>query len=176
MVPLKTGPRNYSLEVSDRVESLQDLKNSSISGIDNRCIFDDGTSQKLSKDEILELREAGKSGKEIVGTLIENSKTFANKTEYSQEKYLKKKERKYSQYLVIHKPTVRALQEIYFQQDHGKICGLRMDTLALLFSYSDVKSEGLYLLYDSGSSGLVAAGMLNRIGAKTTECITKQIP
>ncbi|XP_076179897.1 tRNA methyltransferase 6 non-catalytic subunit [Ptiloglossa arizonensis] len=42
-----------------------------------------------------------------------------------------------------------------------------MDALAQLLSYSDVQSEGLYILYDSGSQGLPAAAMLNRIGANT---------
>lgn len=54
------------------------------SGVDNRKIKDDGMSQKLSTEEIINLRTCGLSGQEIVSQLVENSKTFINKTEYSQ--------------------------------------------------------------------------------------------
>ncbi|XP_014611232.1 PREDICTED: tRNA (adenine(58)-N(1))-methyltransferase non-catalytic subunit TRM6 [Polistes canadensis] len=168
MVPSKNNKRSYTLKVIKGAESWNDLKNNSSSGLDNRCITNDGTSQKLSKEEILELQESGKSGKEIVGTLIENSRSFSAKTEYSQEKYIKKKEQKYFRYLTICKPTIMSLHEVYFRQDHARLGGLRMDALSQLLSYSDVQSDGLYMLYDSGSLGLPSAAMLHRIGANTT--------
>ncbi|XP_015175021.1 PREDICTED: tRNA (adenine(58)-N(1))-methyltransferase non-catalytic subunit TRM6 [Polistes dominula] len=168
MIPSKNNKRSYTLKVIKGTESWNDLKNSSSSGLDNRCITNDGTSQKLSKEEILQLQESGKSGKEIVGTLIENSKSFSAKTEYSQEKYIKKKEQKYFRYLTICKPTIMSLHEVYFRQDHTRLGGLRMDALSQLLSYSDVQSDGLYMLYDSGSLGLPSAAMLHRIGANTT--------
>ncbi|XP_048507364.1 tRNA (adenine(58)-N(1))-methyltransferase non-catalytic subunit TRM6 [Athalia rosae] len=162
------GMRSHPLRKTNVVESLsEDLKSVLPSGLDNRTIVDDGTSQLLSTEQIASLREAGKSGKEIVGKLIENSKTFHNKTEYSQAKYLKKKEKKYFRYITIRKPTIPLLHDIFFRMDHQKISGLRMDTLAQLLSYSGVKADGLYMLYDSGSQGLPAAAMLHRIGANT---------
>ncbi|KMQ86976.1 trna adenine-n-methyltransferase non-catalytic subunit trm6 [Lasius niger] len=132
----------YSLRLVERTESLNDL-----SGQDNRLIVDYGTSQGLSKNEILRLQKPGKSGKEIIGSLIENSASFAAKTEYSQEKYIRKKKRK---------------------QYHEKIGDLRMDALAQILCYSDVQADGLHLLYDSGCQGLPAAAMLNRIGENTS--------
>lgn len=164
----RAGKRLYILKETKTIESLsEDLKSTLPSGSDNRTIIDDGNSQQLSTEEIVGLREAGKSGKEIVGKLIENSKTFQNKTEYSQEKYLKKKEKKYFEYITIRKPTIRLIHDIYSRMDHQKISGLRMDTLAQLLSYSGVKADGLYMLYDSGSQGLPASAMLHRIGSKT---------
>lgn len=165
----KGGKRLYTLRETKEVESLsEDLKSILPSGLDNRTIIDDGTSQQLSTEEIVGLREAGKSGKEIVGELISNSKTFHNKTEYSQEKYLRKKEKKYFEYVTIKKPTIKLIHDIYFRMDHLKISGLRMDTLAQLLFYSGVKADGLYILYDSGSQGLPASAMLHRIGANTS--------
>ncbi|XP_057318107.1 tRNA (adenine(58)-N(1))-methyltransferase non-catalytic subunit TRM6 [Microplitis mediator] len=163
----KNGLKTITLEVAEKAETSENLHKGLASGSDNRSINDDGMSQKLSKAEIEDLREAGKSSKEIVGYLIENSSSFSSKTEYSQEKYIKKKETKYCRYLTILKPTVGLLQEIYFRQDPGRVNGLRMDTLSQLLSYCDVKSDGKYLLYDGGSCGLSAAAMLSRIGAKT---------
>ncbi len=39
--------------------------------------------------------------------LIENSETYQNKTKFSQEKFLKKKAKKYHQYIVIRRPSIR---------------------------------------------------------------------
>ncbi|XP_014226892.1 tRNA (adenine(58)-N(1))-methyltransferase non-catalytic subunit TRM6 [Trichogramma pretiosum] len=156
------------LELAEKSDSLHDLKNAIESGRDNRSINDDGKSQKLSKCDILELKDAGKSGREIVSSLIENNASFAEKTEYSQEKYIKKKEKKYCQFLSVHRPTLAALQEIYQRQDPQKIYHLRMDTLAQIFSYCNIQADGMYMLYDSGTAGLVPAGMLSRIGQNTS--------
>lgn len=167
MIPVKEGKRTYFLKEVLETESLNDLLNKLPSGNDNRTIVDDGTSQKLSKEEILRLQESGKTGKEIVGSLIENNKSFLDRTEYSQEKYLKKKEQKYLRYITIWKPNISLLHDVYFQLDHNKIGNLRMDSLSQLLSYSDVQSDGLYMLYDSGSHGMSAAAILNRIGSNT---------
>lgn len=165
-------PSEYNKEIHTllpvmKAESLDKLNHDLPSGLDNRSINDDGTSQQLTKEEILGLRKAGKSSKEIVSSLIENSSSFCAKTEYSQQKYIQKKEKKYFQYLTICKPTIELLQEIYFHQDYMKISCLRVDALAQTLSYCDIKSAGIYLLYDSGSSGLPAASILNRIGSNT---------
>ncbi|XP_011871015.1 PREDICTED: tRNA (adenine(58)-N(1))-methyltransferase non-catalytic subunit TRM6 [Vollenhovia emeryi] len=167
MVPLPDSKGTFTLRLADQVESWDGLKGET-SGYDNRSITDDGTSQRLSKEEILQLQEAGKTGKEIIGSLIENSRSFVAKTEYSQEKYIKKKERKYLKFLTIHKTSILSLHEVYFKRKHEKIGGLRMDALAQMLSYSDVQSDGLHLLYSSGFQGLPAAAMLNRIGANTS--------
>lgn len=167
MIPLQNNKGCYSLRLAEQTESWDDLKGD-LSGQDNRFITDDGTSQKLSKEEILQLQEAGKSGKEIMGSLIENSASFAAKTEYSQEKYIKKKERKYLRFLTVCKPSILSIHEMYFRQNQDKIGGLRMDALAQILSYSDVQSDGLHILYDSGSQGLLAAATLNRIGTGTS--------
>lgn len=166
MVPSRNGSRAFTLKLAEQTESWDDLKGD-LSGHDNRSITDDGTSQKLSKEEILQLQETAKTGKEIIGSLIENSKSFAAKTEYSQEKYIKKKERKYFRFLTVCRPTVVSLHEVHFRLNPDKIGGLRMDALAQILSYSDVQSDGLHMLYDSGSQGLPAAAMLDRIGANT---------
>lgn len=166
MVPSQNGSRTFALKLVKQTESWNDLKGD-LSGHDNRSITDDGTSQKLSKEEILQLQETGMTGKEIIGSLIENSKSFAAKTEYSQEKYIKKKERKYFRFLTVCRPTVVSLHEVYFRLNHDKIGGLRMDALAQILSYSDVQADDLHMLYDSGFQGLPAAAMLNRIGVNT---------
>lgn len=177
VVPSKGVHKLNTLQLVTKAESFDKLRFVALKfGVDNRLINDNGTSQQLSKENILDLRKSGKSGKEIVQTLIQNSTSFSTKTEYSQEKYIRKKGNKYFQYFTICKPTIKLLQEIYFRQDFMKINSMRMDTLAQILSYSDVKSDGIYLLYDSGSLGLIAASILNRVGVNTSGCLINLHP
>jgi tRNA (adenine-N(1)-)-methyltransferase non-catalytic subunit len=110
------------------------------------------------------MRQTLSDSKEIIGTIIANSKSFNEKTEYSQEKYIKKKEKKYFEFIQVRKPTLRLLTEIFYRQDPDKGLGLRMDSLSQLISYSGVNSMGNFLLYESGSSGLASAAFLNSMG------------
>ncbi|CAL4066429.1 unnamed protein product [Meganyctiphanes norvegica] len=136
------------------------------SGLDNRNLNDDGTSQKLSREEISSLISSATSGKEVVQTLTENSKTFKDKTKFSQEKYLKKKQRKYDELVTIHAPSVRLLCDMYYIQDPMQVCNLRIDSLAQLLSYSNVQAGGRYAVFEDGTKGLVTAAMLQRMGTQ----------
>jgi tRNA (adenine-N(1)-)-methyltransferase non-catalytic subunit len=63
---------------------------------DNRNLNDSTKNQKLSMQDIDRLKNMEElSGHEIIDKLIENSASFHDKTEYSQEKYIKKKKEKY---------------------------------------------------------------------------------
>lgn len=161
------GKRLMTLEPSTDVQSLKETINVNVieSGVDNRHINANGESQTLKFDDIAKLRESCSSASEIVGQIVENSKTFSSKTEYAQDKYLKKKEKKYFEYLQIRRPTVRMIAEIMYRQDSEKIYGLRIDSLSQLISYSGVCGTGNYLVYESGTNGLIPAALLNSIGA-----------
>lgn len=87
---------------------------------DNRFVLDDGKSQKLSKDDIEVFKSELKS-KEIIGHLVKNSSTFDQKTSFAQQKYLKKKQKKYSNLVTILRPNVRLLTEMYFSRGPQKI-------------------------------------------------------
>ena len=99
------------------------------SGEDNRDLVDKDN-QKLSRDEINKMREDGVDGVEIMEKLIENSETFQAKTKFSQEKFLKKKAKKYHQYILVRKPSIRLLMEITYKADPMKLLNLRVDTLS----------------------------------------------
>lgn len=88
---------------------------------DNRDLHDDGRSQKLSLEEIEGLKSGGLTNKQIVDTIVDNSSTFQDKSAFAQEKYLKKKKQKYSNYFKIHRPTVRLLCDMYHVQNPPKI-------------------------------------------------------
>lgn len=76
-------------------ESIGVSKNITESGTDNRNLVSDHSAQLLSQDDLEKMRELGTSSSQILDHLVQNSKTFATKTEFSQEKFLKKKEKKY---------------------------------------------------------------------------------
>lgn len=156
--------KEYHLELSKETANLIEEIGLKTSGTDNRNIYDDGRSQKLSANEISELKSDSTSASEIVETLITNSNTFHNKTEFSQAKYLKKKEKKYFEYIQILKPNLRNITEILYKLDPSKVQGVRIDTLSQIIAFSNISSEGNHLLYDSGSNGLIAAALLSAMG------------
>ncbi|XP_032530018.2 tRNA (adenine(58)-N(1))-methyltransferase non-catalytic subunit TRM6 [Danaus plexippus] len=158
--------KEYRLELAEETCSLKQEITLKASGADNRNIYDDGRSQKLSAVEIDELKFDSNKASDIVETIITNSTTFHNKTEFSQEKYLKKKEKKYFEYVQILKPNLRNISEIMYKLEPNKIQGIRLDTLSQIITLSNVSCEGNHLLYDSGSNGLLAAALLGAMGSR----------
>jgi tRNA (adenine58-N1)-methyltransferase non-catalytic subunit len=114
--------------------------------------------------------------KEMIETLVANNKTFNEKTEFSQEKYLRKKDKKYHEFLQIRKPTIRLITDIFYRQTPEKTLGLRVDSLSQLISYSGVNSSGTYLVYDAGTGGLIPAVFLNSIGSSGDGRLIHLIP
>nr|KAG5700895.1 hypothetical protein BaRGS_012302 [Batillaria attramentaria] len=70
------------------------IRGDQLVGKDNRNLVASEENQKLSQEEIMKMKGEGLSGQEIVGKLVEQSETFKTKTEFSQEKYIKKKKKK----------------------------------------------------------------------------------
>ncbi|KAG6447618.1 tRNA (adenine(58)-N(1))-methyltransferase non-catalytic subunit TRM6 [Manduca sexta] len=159
--------REYSVELTNEIVSMRDEIDIKTCGNDNRNIVDDGRSQKLSAADIEVLKNDANRASDIVETLITNSKSFHNKTEFSQEKYLKKKEKKYFEYLQILKPNLRTIAEIMYRLEPNKIQCLRIDTLSQIVTAINIHCNGNHLLYDSGSNGLLAAALLSSIGQGT---------
>lgn len=175
MKPKQDSKKLYTLEKVEQLTTISQL-NVELSGKDNRNITDDGTSQTMTKEEITKMKDESLSSADIVGKLITSSKTFAAKTEYSQEKYMKKKEKKYFEYVQFRKPTIRLLVQMFHRQDAPKILGLRIDDLSQILTYGNVQSGGNFLLYDSGTSGLVTAAVLNAIGPNTDGVLVHMHP
>ncbi|XP_057678969.1 tRNA (adenine(58)-N(1))-methyltransferase non-catalytic subunit TRM6 [Corythoichthys intestinalis] len=132
-------------------------------GTDNRNIVDDGKSQKLTRDDIETLKEQGLKGQEIIQQLIDNSSTFRDKTEYAQDKYIKKKKKKYENTVTILKPTCRILALMYHGREPGKICHLRYDTLAQMLTLANIHAGSKVLVFEM-CAGLVLGAVMERMG------------
>lgn len=197
--------RQHRLELctENELRSIRDVLNISSSGADNRDISDNGEAQALKSavrraqvyrvlqrkkkknnnnngnlhlQDIEQLREACNESSKIIEKLVENSKTFHTRTEYSQDKYLLKKEKKYFEFVQIRQPSIRLMADIFHRQDADKIMGIRVDTLSQIISYSGVSGFGSYLLYESGTNGLLPAAMLNSMGAGTEATLVHMHP
>ena len=80
---------------------------------DNSELLDAGAAtQQLSTDDIAAMRAAGKTGEEIAAALAEGSATFLSKTQFSQAKYKKKKQKKYSIFATLQRPSARSICEV----------------------------------------------------------------
>ncbi|KAM3931542.1 tRNA (adenine(58)-N(1))-methyltransferase non-catalytic subunit TRM6 [Leptodactylus fuscus] len=132
-------------------------------GADNRNIVDDGKSQKLTREDIEALKEKGIKGQEIVQQLIENSTTFRDKTEFAQEKYIKKKKKKYEANITILKPSTRILAVMYYAREPGKICQLRYDTLAQMLTLGNIHAGSKVIVMET-CAGLVLGSVIERMG------------
>uniref|UniRef100_A0A8D2CN62 tRNA (adenine(58)-N(1))-methyltransferase non-catalytic subunit TRM6 n=1 Tax=Sciurus vulgaris TaxID=55149 RepID=A0A8D2CN62_SCIVU len=132
-------------------------------GTDNRNIIDDGKSQKLTQDDIKALKDKGIKGEEIVQQLIENSTTFRDKTEFAQDKYIKKKKKKYEAVITILKPSTRILSIMYYAREPGKINHMRYDTLAQMLTLGNIRAGNKMIVMET-CSGLVLGAMMERMG------------
>ncbi|KAI9209595.1 Gcd10p family-domain-containing protein [Polychytrium aggregatum] len=136
-------------------------------GANNREIYDDTNSQKLSKEEIEQLKEEGLKGnvsaQDMIKKIIDSSSTFDKKTEFSKTKYIKRKERKFSKIIQLRKPTIHGLCEFFFKEKPVKIRDIRVDTLAQLLAFTNVRAGSKMLVVDD-TSGLIVSALLERIG------------
>lgn len=60
-------------------------------------------------------------GRDIVAALCESSATFAGKTEFSQEKYKKRKEKKYCITITLRRPTARSVCQVWQLRQDGRL-------------------------------------------------------
>ncbi|KAH8404381.1 hypothetical protein KR222_007382 [Zaprionus bogoriensis] len=170
--------RQHTLELctENELRSIRDVLNISSSGADNRDISDNGEAQALKSEDIEQMRVECNESSKIIEKLVENSKTFHTRTEYSQDKYLLKKEKKYFEFVQIRQPSIRLMADIFYRQDAEKVLGIRVDTLSQVISYSGVCGFGSFLLYESGTNGLLPAAMLNSMGASTDATLVHMHP
>ena len=113
------------------------------SGEDNRNLVDENCSQELTREDIESMQEQRMEGSKIIEQLVEKSSSFGQKTKFSQEKFLKKKTKKYSQYIKIRRPSIRLLMQIR-SRDFNKMksMNLRIDSLAQILNNCNLRAGG----------------------------------
>ncbi|KAH7830075.1 putative tRNA (adenine58-N1)-methyltransferase non-catalytic subunit [Monocercomonoides exilis] len=119
---------------------------------DNRNLVDTSTAQKLDEKAIAKMKQKGAHASIIVGALITESKTFEGKTEFSQEKYIKKKLNKHLHLVTILRPTISLMSTSFFEHKPEKIGYISPACLSLMLSLGnvgiDLFCKGSYLQAD----------------------------
>jgi tRNA (adenine58-N1)-methyltransferase non-catalytic subunit len=136
-------------QVVAEIDEKEDNSKKIIVKGDNSYYNDTNTAQKLTVEEIHKLKEDGASGSTIIQSLIANSDTWNSKTEFAQEKWLKRKQKRYIKRIRIIESTPLSLCEVYHTKSRDKICGLRHDSLAHILSHSGVYAGAKVLLVES---------------------------
>eukprot|EP00928_Gymnodinium_smaydae_P027531 TRINITY_DN21270_c1_g6_i1.p1 TRINITY_DN21270_c1_g6~~TRINITY_DN21270_c1_g6_i1.p1 ORF type:complete len:460 (-),score=96.62 TRINITY_DN21270_c1_g6_i1:104-1483(-) len=128
----------------------------------NQHLAQDNSAQSLRPEEINELKK-NCSGEAVVAAIASSSATFASKTKFSQEKYIKKKQQKHVKQLTCLRPSLMELCETYLKTSRAKVCGLRFDYLSSALTHADVHAGGRYMVLDS-ALGLVTGAMARQLG------------
>lgn len=121
--------------------------------------------QQLTSEEIEALKSQGVSGAEIIARVTEGHTAFEHKTEYSKEKYLKRKKQKFLQQFTPYAIGSTELIDIYLDKDPTRIYNISPETLALALSMGNIRPGGNYLVADE-TPGVLVAAMLERIGGE----------
>ena len=119
---------------------------------------------------------------EIIKKQIEQHANYSLKTEYSKEKYKKRKEMKcviiglqrdarvltgvyaprYSKSFTVVEPTMFNVCEYWFNKDQNRLRDIRPDSLAQMLNLANVRPGGSYLVVDD-ASGVVVSAVLDRL-------------
>ncbi|KAG6813226.1 hypothetical protein H0H92_013113 [Tricholoma furcatifolium] len=144
----------------------------------NELINDGEFVQPLTIGEIEKLKVSGVHVSEIIKKQIEAHANYSLKTEYSKEKYKKRKEEKFSKSFTTIEPTLFNVCDYWFNKDQMRIRDIRPDSLSQLLNLANVRPGGRYIAVDD-ASGLLVAGILDRMGGQgrlLTICDTDSPP
>ncbi|KAG8219563.1 Gcd10p-domain-containing protein [Butyriboletus roseoflavus] len=131
----------------------------------NELINDGDFVQPLTLEEIEALKKSGVHASEIIKVQIEQHANYSLKTEYSKDKYRKRKEAKYSKSFETIEPTVYNICEYWFRKDQNRIRDIRPDSLSQILNLANVRPGGRYIVVDD-ASGLVVSSVLDRVGCE----------
>ncbi|KAG5638385.1 hypothetical protein H0H81_000281 [Sphagnurus paluster] len=178
---LITQPYGLTYEIVDkklRVVPPRTLQEVEDTDATNELINDGEFVQPLTIDEIQKLKVSGVHVSDMIKKQIEAHANYSLKTEYSKEKYKKRKEEKYSKSFTTIEPTLFNVCEYWFKKDQMRIRDIRVDSLSQMLNLANIRPGGRYIAVDD-ASGLVIAGILERMGGEgrlLTICDTDSPP
>ena len=135
--------------------------------VDNRNVMDSTTAQNLSQHDIKKLKQRAAEGKIdsnlVVKSVTDGNANFTQKTEFSKEKYVKRKESKFDQGFIPLKSNAMNLSTYYFAKSPSKILYLQHDTLSLTVNVANIHPGAKVLTVDD-SAGVMTTEILQRLG------------
>ncbi|KAL0205214.1 hypothetical protein P9112_000521 [Eukaryota sp. TZLM1-RC] len=128
----------------------------------NVNINDDQTAQALNETDIAKLKDSDTPSDRIIQSLVENSKTFTNKTVFAQQKYIARKKRKHCRIYRIDHVTYDVLCLSFLKKSPDRICFLTPDAISYILSLSNSgHSTSPALVFDS-TDGLLYGSIVSR--------------
>ncbi|EOQ99196.1 hypothetical protein E3P92_02727 [Wallemia ichthyophaga] len=142
------------------IEEIEDYEST------NQFIEDDSTAiTLLGEAEIEALKNGGVEGRHIIDQQIAAHGQFDQKTAYSKDKYLKKKEAKFLKFITLIPPTTFNVCEYHFTKNSQRIRDLRVDSLSQMLTLANVQQGGRYIVIDD-TSGLLTGAILERLAGE----------
>eukprot|EP00672_Neobodo_designis_P023955 CAMPEP_0174841630 /NCGR_PEP_ID=MMETSP1114-20130205/9440_1 /TAXON_ID=312471 /ORGANISM="Neobodo designis, Strain CCAP 1951/1" /LENGTH=464 /DNA_ID=CAMNT_0016075821 /DNA_START=36 /DNA_END=1426 /DNA_ORIENTATION=- len=176
-------PCGIMYEVDDRRRRLvpyrgptsQDLEeaevDADIAGKDNRHLLDaQSAAQNLTQEEIERMKQTdGVRG--IVDKLVQSSATFNTKTAFSQQKYIRRKKKKYVCTFVVERPTPDSMCEQWCPTRRNETypaielrwVRMRVDALAQLLCVANIHATSRAMVVER-TNGFLNAAILHRMG------------
>ncbi|RUP45323.1 Gcd10p-domain-containing protein [Jimgerdemannia flammicorona] len=150
-----------------RVTSNWALEEVEETDANNREIFDDSSTQKLSFLDIEKLKEEGMKGelegKDIIQKMVDSHASFDKKTEFSKAKYIQRKQKKFMKVFTPLRPTMLSVAQYFFVKNPDKVRNMRIDTLSQILSFGNVHANSKLLVVDD-TQGLVISAVAERMG------------
>jgi tRNA (adenine-N(1)-)-methyltransferase non-catalytic subunit len=131
----------------------------------NQLLNDDPATQALTMKEIEHFKSQGFTGQDLINKVKGSHASFKNKTLYSQEKYVKRKQQKFLQRFTPEAITSSELIDIYLDKDPAKIQGMSVESLGLVMSQANIRPGGTYLVVDD-LCGIVVAACIERMAGQ----------
>ncbi|KAH9824250.1 Gcd10p family-domain-containing protein [Melampsora americana] len=129
----------------------------------NENIKESDGAQRMTGEEIEELKRLGLSGREIIQRQISQHTAFELKSEFSKEKYIKRKEKKFLKRFMCIEPTINNITQYLFESNVMAIRGLRPDTLSQMLNLANVRPGWKGIVIDD-IGGLLVGAVIERLG------------
>ncbi|KAG9007838.1 tRNA (adenine(58)-N(1))-methyltransferase non-catalytic subunit trm6 [Tulasnella sp. JGI-2019a] len=142
-------------------EPMEDLEDTSAT---NQLITDGKFVQPLTFEEIETLKKTpGVHSSDIIKMQIDQNSNYEMRTEFSKDKYKKRKEAKFLQGFSVLEPTIFNICEYQFARDPQRIRGIRCETLAQIMSFGNIRPGARVILVDE-TGGLIFSALMDRMG------------
>ncbi|KAL0221496.1 hypothetical protein RCL1_001350 [Eukaryota sp. TZLM3-RCL] len=128
----------------------------------NANIVDDCSAQALASSDIAKLRTTATSSSEIISTLVENSKTFTDKTVFAQNKYINRKKKKYERVYLIDRVTPAAVCFNILKKSPDRVLYMTPDALAYVTQLSGAGPSPYPLIVMDSIDGLLYGSIKRR--------------
>lgn len=126
----------------------------------NETMYVADQAQKLTEEEIRNLAAQKNNPQDIIGTLVANNANFEKRSEFSKQKYLEKKQKKYNLILKIEHVDLLNLNR-HFCLDKKDHVFNRDDYFAYLLNHFQVRETDQVFVAER-ARGLVMAGVLKK--------------